>query len=306
MNQSFEVIIIGAGAAGLSAALWCRELGLGALTFERATETGGQLWRVYNSIGNHLGARRAANGRELRDVFAAQIEAAQVEVRTNAAVARVALRAKRVVLQSGEEFAARSLILATGVRRKRLNIAGEREFVGRGVLESGKLDGEKFAGQSVCVIGGGDAALENALILSEVCERIVLAHRGTEFRARDEFIERVNAHPRIKIIMSAQIQRINGADKVEAVEMQMASGEKSLVKVEGVLVRIGVEANTELFREQLNLDAGGYIIVTNEQETSVEDVFAIGDVSNPRAPTVSGAIGAGATAAKVIRSRIKG
>ncbi|GAC1401541.1 MAG: hypothetical protein NVSMB56_16650 [Pyrinomonadaceae bacterium] len=177
----FDVIIIGAGAGGMSAALWCHELKLKALTLERNEEAGGQLLRVYNAIENHLGAR-TADGRELRDVFAAQIEAAQIEVRTNAEVARVDLQAKRVVLQSGEEFAPRSLILATGVRRRRLNIAGEREFVGRGMLESGKLDGEKFAGKRVCVIGGGDAALENALILAEVCERVVLVHRGRELR----------------------------------------------------------------------------------------------------------------------------
>ncbi|GAC1401542.1 MAG: hypothetical protein NVSMB56_16660 [Pyrinomonadaceae bacterium] len=95
-----------------------------------------------------------------------------------------------------------------------------------------------------------------------------------------------------------------GADKVEAIEIQNAHGEALTFKVEGVLVRIGVEPNTEIFREQTHTDAHGYIIVTSEQETNIENVFAIGDVSNPRAPTVSGAVGAGATAAKVIRSRL--
>lgn len=303
MNHFFDVIIIGAGAGGMSAALWCRDLNLDALMLEQGAEIGGQLLRVYNPIENYLGAR-AANGRALRDTFAEQIEAAKIAPRTSAEIVRVDLQLKRIRLQNGEEFAARSLILATGVRRRRLNVAGEREFTGRGILESGKRDRQKFAGKNVCVIGGGDAALENALILAEVCKRIMLIHRGATFRARREFIEQVNTHPRIGILFNAQLQRIIGTNKVEAIEIQNARGETERIEVEGVLIRIGVEPNTEIFHGQLETDAGGYIIVTNEQETSVENVFAVGDVSNPRAPTVSGAVGAGATAAKVIRSRL--
>jgi thioredoxin reductase (NADPH) len=299
-----DCLIIGAGAAGLSAALWCKDVGLDALTLERGREAGGQLLRVYNPIKNYLGAQ-TQNGRELRDQFLKQVEAARIELRTDAEVSSVDVQAKQVVLQSGETFGARSLILATGVRRRRLNIEGEREFVGRGVLKSGALERGDLAGKRVCVVGGGDAALENALILAEVCESVALVHRGANFTARREFIGRARANPRIKFFMQSQVQRILGDKTVEAVEIRRADGETFILATEGVLIRIGVEPNAELFRSQLRTDARGYIVVTSEQETSAANVFAIGDVANPLAPTISGAVGAGATAAKVIRHRLK-
>src|SRR5918911_2949125 len=150
-----DVIIIGAGAAGLSCALWCDELGLDTLVVEADAETGGQLLRVYNPIENYLGAR-AENGRALRDVFAAQVEDKEFDVWTEAEIESVDLRAKRVRLLSGEEMQSIALILATGVRRRKLGVPGEEEFAGRGVLESGKRDRGTAAGEDVLVVGGGD------------------------------------------------------------------------------------------------------------------------------------------------------
>src|ERR1051325_2627646 len=137
-----DVIIIGAGAAGLSAALWCDELGLDTLVVEQEAEVGGQLLRVYNPIENYLGAR-ASNGRELRDLFAAQVEEKEFDLWTEAEVAGVDLKARRVRLRSGEELQSIALVIATGVRRRRLNVPGEAEFAGRGVLESGRLERDK-------------------------------------------------------------------------------------------------------------------------------------------------------------------
>src|SRR5918911_5333836 len=137
-----DVIIIGAGPAGLSAALWCDELGLDTLVIEQAAEVGGQLLRVHNPVENYLGLR-AANGRELRDLFAAQVEDKEFDLWTEAEVESVDLKAKRVRLRSGEELQSIALILATGVRRRKLGVPGEEEFAGRGVLESGRLDRDK-------------------------------------------------------------------------------------------------------------------------------------------------------------------
>src|ERR1041384_919479 len=131
-----DVIIIGAGAAGLSAALWCDGLGLDTLVLEADSETGGQLLRVYNPINNYLGVQ-AENGRALRDQFAAQTEAAEFDLWTEVEIERVDLAAKRVRLRSGEELQAICLVIATGVSRRRLGVPGEAEFAGRGVLASG-------------------------------------------------------------------------------------------------------------------------------------------------------------------------
>ncbi len=300
-----DVIIIGAGPAGLSAALWCDELGLDALVLEQADEVGGQLLRVHNPVENHLGAE-AADGRALRDRFAAQVEGKEFDLWTRAEIESVDLRARMVNLRSGERLRAVALILATGVRRRRLGVPGEEEFAGRGVLESGRKERDAVAGHDVCVVGGGDAAAENSLLLAEVCPTVTLVHRGKRLSARAEFAERIAGDHRINVFTESRLLRIDGRERVEAVEIMRAGAIKPFrMAVRGVLVRVGVEPNSELFRGQLHADERGYAVVTGEQETSVEMVFAVGDLSNPLAPTVSGAVGAGATAAKVIASRLR-
>jgi thioredoxin reductase (NADPH) len=299
-----DVIIIGAGPAGLSAALWCDELGLDTLVLEQHAEIGGQLLWTHNPIGNYPGVR-AENGRELRDLFAGQLEGSEFDLWTEVEIESVDLRAKRIALLSGEQLQAISLIIATGVRRRRLGIPGELELAGRGVIESGTLERASLAGKDVCIVGGGDAAAENALLLAEVCPTVTLVHRGKKLRARREFVERLRADHRITVFTEAVVRRIIGDAQVEAVEILRDRAIKPFqMAVGGVLVRIGVEPNTELFRDQAHIDEQGFIVVTGEQETSAGNVFAVGDVSNPLAPTISGATGAGATAAKVIASRL--
>ncbi len=299
-----DVIIIGAGAAGLSAALWCDELGLDALVLEAQAEPGGQLLRVYNPITNYLGVR-ASDGRQLRDLFAAQVENAEFDLWTDVEIARVDLAAKRVSLRQGEELQAICLIMAMGVRRRALAVPGALEFAGRGVLASGVRDRDEFAGEDVCVVGGGDAAVENALLLAEVCPTVTLVQRGPTLRARPEFVERLRGEHCITVFTGAEVTRIIGTAKVEAVEIKRHGALKPFqMAVRGVLIRIGVEPNSELCRAQVQTDERGYITVTSEQETSSANVFAIGDVANPSAPTISGAVGTGATAAKVIAARL--
>ncbi|MDT4895487.1 MAG: thioredoxin reductase [Acidobacteriota bacterium] len=299
-----DVIIIGAGPAGLSAALWCDELGLDTLVLEQNSEIGGQLLSVYNRIENYLGVQ-AASGREMRDLFAEQVKDAEFDLWTDVEIESVDLRSKRIALRSGEELQSISLIIATGVRRRRLGIPGEAELAGRGVMESGTRDRDQFAGKDVCVVGGGDAAAENALLLAQICPTVTIVHRGQKLRARQEFVERLRGEHCITVFKESVVRRIIGESEVEGIEIMRDGALKPFqMAVKGVLVRIGVEPNTELFREQLHIDERGYVVVTGEQETSVGNVFAVGDVSNPLAPTISGAAGAGATAAKIISARL--
>ena len=301
----YDVLIIGAGAAGLSAARWCDELGLDTIVLESAEEVGGQLLSVHNPIENYLGVK-TANGRELRDRFIEQTQDGDFDLWTNAAIDRVDLKARRVILRSGESLQSIAIIIATGLRRRSLGIPGETEFVGRGIIESGARDRELVKGKDVCVIGGGDAAAENALLLAEVCPTVTLVHRGRKLRARREFTEQLPTHHCVTVFPESVVHRILGTEWVEAVEIERAGALKPFqMAVQGVLIRIGFEPNTDFVREQLELDDRGYVVVGPQQETSVVNVFAIGDVANPLAPTIAGAVGAGATAAKVIASRLK-
>lgn len=299
-----DVIIIGAGPAGLSTAFWCDELGLDTLVLEQAEQIGGQLHRVHNPINNYLGLK-ARNGDELLEHFAADVDSAEFDLWTQTSISSIDLKTRRVSLASGEELQSIAIVIATGVRPRELGVPGEKEFIGKGMIESGARDRDLFAGEDVCVVGGGDAAVENALLLAHVCPTVTIVHRGKKLRARNEFKEQLQSMHCITVFTESVLTRIMGDERVEAVEIKRKQALKPFqLAVRGVLIRIGVEPNTELFREQLDADEHGYLLVNSQQETNVPMVFAVGDVSNAVAPTISSATGAGATAAKVIASRL--
>ncbi|MFN2493058.1 MAG: NAD(P)/FAD-dependent oxidoreductase, partial [Pyrinomonadaceae bacterium] len=275
----YDVLIIGAGPAGLSAALWCDELGLDTLVLEQNDEIGGQLLSVYNRIENYPGVN-TSNGREFLECFRPKLNDAEFDLWTGVNIASIDLKAKRVALRSEEELNAIAIIIATGVRRRQLGVPGEKEFVGHGIIESPARDREKFAGRDVCVIGGGDAAAENALLLAEVCPTVTLVHRSKTLKARPSFINQLQGQHCITVFHESVVTRILGSENVEAVEILRKDAIKPFqMAVKGVAIRAGVEPNTEMFSEQLQLDSEGYVTVTNQQETDVPNVFAIGDVS---------------------------
>ena len=298
----YDVVIVGGGIAGLSTALWCDELGLSALVLEERNELGGQLLWVYNEIKNYPG-REAKNGRELFNAFIEQIEKRRFELALEARVNEIDFEKKEILFAEETRVSARAIVIATGVRRRKLNVAGESEFTNRGIIESGKKEAAAVAGKRVLIVGGGDAALENALILSETAARVTLAHRRKEFSARAEFTEKVKNHPKITILTETVVTQIAGGARLESVELKnTAHGKTQRLPVDALLLRIGVEPNTEAFRGRLKLDRQGYLEIDRNGETSVAGVFAAGDVANPLAPTVSSAAGMGATAAKAIFS----
>ncbi len=302
IRTKFDVIIIGGGVGGLSTALWCDELGLSALLLESRAELGGQLLWTHNEIKNYLG-KEAENGRELRDAFLEQIEKRNFELSLQAQIAEIDLEKKEVTLSDKMLFSARAIVIATGVRRRKLDVAGEDEFRTRGIIESGKKNADLVRGKKVLIVGGGDAAFENALILAETAEKVTLAHRRKVFSAREEFIEQVKTHPKITILTETAVQKISGKERIESIELKnLATDETRTLPVDTLLIRIGVAPNTEIFRGNLTLDKNGYIEVNRNCETSIKDVFAVGDVANPLAPTISSAVGMGATGAKVIFS----
>jgi len=303
-TKHFDVLIIGGGPGGLSAALWCAELGLKAIVLEKEIEFGGQLLWTFNTINNYLGTEHIT-GHEMRDRFVHHIEHRDIKRLTGVSIAGVDLTEKSAFLVDGTRFVGQAIIIATGVRRRKLSVPGEEGFAGRGILESGVKNRGDVRGKTVVIVGGGDAALENAIILSETAEKAIVVHRRADFSARAEFIDRVMEISNISCVFQTTISAINGNLSVASVELHDAvSGQITKIVSDALLIRIGVIPNTELLRGQLALDENGYIEVNADCATNVDCIYAIGDAANPGSPTISTAVGMGATATKAINIRL--
>ena len=279
--------------------------GLDAIIFERSDDLGGQLLLIHNRIENYLG-RAAANGLELRDHFVVHLSVNDARICKRSSVVYIDVNEKTVGLENGETYSATAIIIATGVRRRTLGIPGELEFLGKGVLTSGAASKEAVEGRKVVVVGGGDAAIENAVILGEFAEKVTVIHRRSEFRARPELFAAAERAANIEFVLASQVTAINGNDTVRSIDViDMLNRDRSSIPTDAVLIRIGVEPNSEILKGKLDLDDDGYIRVDALCAASTPFIFAIGDVASPVSPTISTAVGGGATAAKAISGLIK-
>ena len=296
-----DVVIIGGGPAGMAASIWCSDLGLSNIVLERDDSTGGQLKKIFQPVRNYPGIREI-DSRKLADEFAEQAKALGGDLRIDSSAASIDPEALRVELASGEWIKAKAVVLATGVRRRRLDLHGETEL--SGLLESGAKQAAETTNARVVVVGGGDAAFENALILAKFASEVTLVHHSSHFRARAEFLEPVRQNPKVKIIENAVVTDLFGSDgKLQAVGLEDPSGVQR-IETDFLLVRTGVMPNSELVEGIVARDAKGYVIIDANCETSAPMIFAIGDVAAPSAPTIATAVGHAAISTKVIRSRI--
>ncbi|MEJ7624565.1 MAG: NAD(P)/FAD-dependent oxidoreductase [Pyrinomonadaceae bacterium] len=302
LPEHHEVAIIGGGPAGMSAAIWCADLGLKPLVLERSSELGGQLLWTYNPIENYLGLE-AANGRELRDRFLKSLGKFQIAQRRDVQVVAADLKRHLLTFTDGESIVADSIIIATGVRRRQLGVPGEGEFLGRGILDSGAASRAEVAGKRVVIVGGGDAAFENASILADSAEHVTVVHRRSLSTSRSDFVEAASAAANIELMPGCRVLRIGGGDKVEWVELE-TGGQSVRLDADFVLIRIGVEPNCEMFRGQIEFDELGFVVVDSHCRTDAADVYAIGDVANSASPTIAAAVGQGTVAAKAIKTKI--
>lgn len=305
-QQNFDVIILGGGPAGLSAAMWCADLGMTSIVIERNPVLGGQLHWIHVPIKNYPGID-LSNGAELQERLMAQLQDREFEIRKHAEISEIDLGNRTIVLDSGEIFASKAIVLATGVRRRKLGVENEDAFAGRGILETGQINREDLRGKILLIVGGGDAAFENAFNLSPFAGRTYLLHRRSDFSARPGFVERVLKNPRIVVIKNAEVKGLAGERSLERVQyVDNVSKEAAELNIDALLVRIGVEPNCDLFRSCLDMDKKGYIRVDHMGQTSLDYVFAVGDIANPLSPTISTAIGTGSTAVKTVFSKLSG
>ncbi len=303
-EKLFDVVIIGAGPAGMSASIWCADLGLDSIVVEGSDEVGGGLLRIHNPITNYPGVT-AQNGREMRDIFQRHSQNSGVLMRLSSTVTRIDPDHGTVDLGSGRILRGKYILLATGVRRRTLGLAGEERFKGRGILDSGARDPGSVHGMNVAVIGGGDAAAENAAILSKFAKHVYLIHRGDKLSARDELADMALAAPNVTLLLGRSVQQVNGSDALESIDIATRDGKIENVQIERAIFRIGVLPNSELLAGVVGRDKNGYILTDNYGRTDRETIFAAGDVSTPISPTIVTAAGQAAAAIKFIRTRLR-
>ena len=301
---SRELVIVGAGPAGVSAALWAKSRDLDTMVLERAERPGGQLHAIHFQPPEIAGWL-AGDGEAMADGYARQLAESGVPVRYGAEARAIESEdGPTLVLEGGERLRARAVLVASGARRRTLGVPGEREFTDRGVSYSATRDRMRLAGRDAVVVGGGDAAAENALMLAALGGRITLLARGV-LRARDEFRERLAQEPHVHVLEHTHLLRIAGDDVVRAIGVRGPAGEWDLA-CEAVVVKIGVVPNSEWCRDSLALDLDGYVAVDLQLATSRPGVWAAGDVVRPRLLSVPVAAGQGALAVAAIREALRG
>ena len=294
--EQLDALILGGGVAGLTAALTLHGFGLRTLVVEEARSPGGQLHEIHAPITDHPLAF-GSDGARFAALVLESARRAELSILVGSAVTRVSART-HTLARGRETLRARTLLIATGLKRRWLGIPGERELLGRGVSLSANRDRTVYAGKPVVVIGGGTGAVEDALLCAEVGCPVTLLNRSARFRARTDFLDRARKNSSIRIILNAEARRILGKDSVEGIEYRTKGSRVTrTLKADGVFVRIGWEPRTELLRRQLALDRAGYVRVRPGGLTAVPGVFAAGDVCSPRCPTIANAAGQGAAAA---------
>ncbi|CAN5873183.1 thioredoxin-disulfide reductase [soil metagenome] len=276
-----QLIILGSGPAGLTAALYASRADLGPLMFE-GFSAGGQLM-ITTDVENYPGFPDGIMGPELMDRFRKQAEHFGTRLMT-VDVDRVDLSSRPFgVWVGGDEYRADSLIIATGATALWLGVPGEERLTGRGVSACATCDGFFFRDKELVVVGGGDSAMEEALFLSKFASKITIVHRRDQFRASKIMAARALEHPKIEVVWNSQVTEIHGEDGVTGVTLtDTETGETRLMATDGVFVAIGHTPTTTLFANQLELDEKGYIVLADgvSTRTSVEGVFAAGDVAD--------------------------
>ena len=296
MNKEYEVIIIGGGPAGLSAGLYTSRARLSSLLIERGL-VGGQIVNA-ERVENYPGFPEGISGLELAQLMHQQATKYGLETLLAEATGIELTEGQKVVKTTEDNFIAKAVISASGSERDKLGIPGEKEFTGKGVSYCAICDAAFFKEQPVAVIGGGDAAITEALHLTQFASRIIVIHRRHQLRASRILQEKAIAEPKIEFLWDTVVEEIEGEEVVKRLSLRnVITGEKSTSEVAGIFVSIGFKPNTAYLKEILSLDATGHISTNEKMETEIPGIFAAGDIRYNSARQAVTAAGDGVTAA---------
>lgn len=300
----YEIVIIGGGPAGLTAGLYASRAGLKALLLERGV-FGGQMVNA-RVVENYPGFPEGISGSELGELMRQQAEKFGLETLTTE-VTGVSKGHPYQIFTTEGDVQAESIVIATGSEYRKLGVAGEEEFLGRGVSYCATCDGFFFRDKEVAVIGGGDTAITDALELTQHCRKVYVIHRRDQLRATKALQEKAFSQPKIQFVWNALVGEILGDEKVKALRLQnVKTREPSSLEVDGVFVAIGLKPNSQLFSSLVSLDEAGFIATDELMRTPTPGVFAAGDVRHNSARQVITAAGDGATAARSAFEYLRG
>ncbi len=292
--QDFDLVVIGAGVAGLTAAMTAARYGLKTVVIDRMG-AGGQVVNA-ERIENFPGFPQGLGGHELGPLLHEQAEAAGAEFLLDTIETLEIAGDGRIVRGSGDSYRARAVIIAVGSAHRALGIPGEEKFLGRGVSHCASCDAPLFAGKSVCVIGGGDSAVDEALVLAPHVERVTVFHREAALGAQKALLDRLLAVANVSVELEAVVEEILGGNAVAGVRVRRA-GTVHEHHVAGVFIFAGLVPNTAFLRGTLALDPAGHVETDIMMQSSVAGVFAAGDVRRHSVAQLAACAGDGATAA---------
>lgn len=294
--QTYDLTVLGAGPAGLTAAIYAARAGLATVVLA-GPATGGQLMST-NRIENFPGFPDGIEGAELAQRFRLQAERFGAEIVRDAAT-EVDFSNSRLTVRAGRRvYEGRTVLVATGAVPRRLGVPGEARFFGRGVSTCATCDGFFYRDKRVVVVGGGDSALDEGLFLTRFAREVVVIHRRDELRATKIYQDRAFANPKMAFVWNSVVKEILGEKTVTGVRVLNGEDDKTeVIEADGVFIYVGTVPQTALFVDQLALDDKGYVVTDERQRTNVPGVFAAGDVQNPRFRQVVSAAADGANAA---------
>lgn len=295
--DEYQVIIVGGGPAGLTAGLYASRAHLKTILLE-AMIPSGQAYMA-EKVENYPGFPEGISGRELIERFVQQGIKFGLEIQQFSKVDKVELKGGRKMVSAGEiKFSSSALIIASGAQWNTLGVPGEGEYVGKGISYCATCDGAFFKDQEVAVVGGGDTALEDALYLARIARKVFVIHRRDQLRAQKILQKKGHEEKKIEFVLNAVVKEIRGEEQVKTVVVEnIKDTQQRHLAVDGVFIAVGQRPNTAFVRGVVELDDKGYIIVDHDCATSVDGIYAAGDVRQKGLRQISTAVGDGALAA---------